>query len=143
MAIPRMLTGFLSQSTDPYNIKLPWQISEQDGLFAMNYRIEDATRDNLLAWAKTNWGERPYSFRFGLDARRYLFEPVIRAKEALLMNAKDQIPRYFPFLKITFLDFLTSEDDEQIGENAIVFRFEAVFRDNEDRKISISEEIGL
>lgn len=127
MAIPRLLTNFLSQSTDPINIKVPWQISDQDGMWMMNYSKEDAVRDNVLVWAKTNWGERPYRFRFGLDARR------------ILDNARDQLPKYFPFLTVQELNVLTTDDDPNIQENAVIFYLKAEFDGN--KRIIINETI--
>lgn len=139
MAIPRLLTNFLSQSTDPINIKVPWQISDQDGMWMMNYSKEDAVRDNVLVWAKTNWGERPYRFRFGLDARRYLFEPREIAKAKILDNARDQLPKYFPFLTVQELNVLTTDDDPNIQENAVIFYLKAEFDGN--KRIIINETI--
>lgn len=141
MAIARLLYGFLSQSTDAYNIKIPWQISNQDGMFRMNYSIEDSVRDNLIVWAKTNWGDRPMRFRFGLDTKRAIFEQESIAKDLIENNAKDQLSKFFPFLKIKRLEVLTSRDAD-LPENTIKFILEATYRDDENKKIVIDETIG-
>jgi hypothetical protein len=47
----RLIYGYLSASSQPINIKLPWQQTTNDGMFAMNYSRLDAERDNLLFWA--------------------------------------------------------------------------------------------
>jgi phage baseplate assembly protein W len=143
MAIARLLYGFLSQSTDAYNIKIPWQISNQDGMFRMNYSIEDSIRDNLIVWAKTNWGDRPMRFRFGLDTKRALFEPESISKDIIENNAKDQLAKFFPFLNIKRLEVLTSKDVDSIPDNTIKFILEATYRDDENKKISINEDIGM
>lgn len=142
MAIARLLYGFLSQSTDAYNIKIPWQISNQDGMFTMNYSLEESIKDNLRAWAKTNWGDRPMRFRFGLDTKRALFEPETISKDIIENNAKEQLSRFFPYLSIKRLEVLTSRDSDDLPENTIRFVLEATYRDNEDKKIFISEDIG-
>lgn len=143
MVIRRLIYGYLSQSTDPINIEVPWTISSQDGAFKMNYNEKNAVETNLRVWAKTNWGERPMRFRFGLDAKRYLFEPIELAKEKILNNALEQLNTYFPFLKVDKIDILTSEDDLNIPENTIQFILKAHFMKNENMQIEISEEIGL
>lgn len=121
MAIQRFLYGFLSQSTNPFNIALPWRTSDQDGYFAMNYSYSQSVLDNLKAWANTNRGERPMRFSFGLDARRYLFEQERIGKAAILSNAQQQLPVYFPHVKIVELSVKSNEDDPNIPPNAIRF----------------------
>ncbi len=144
MAIPhRLIYGFLSQSTDPLNLTIPWQISNRDGMFQMNYSREKAVETNLRAWAKTNWGERPMRFRFGLDAQRMLFEPSSVTKEVLTNNARDQLNRFFGFLKIVQLDVLTSDDNVDLPDNTVRFILVATFKDNENKKIKISEDVGI
>lgn len=143
MVIPRLIYGFLSQSTDPLNLTIPWRISNQDGMFQMNYSREKAVETNLRAWAKTNWGERPMRFHFGLDVRRMLFEPEPIAKEVLLNNARSQLSKYFSFLKIETLSVLSQEDDNNLPDNTIRFSLSATFTDDQERKVKISEDIGI
>ena len=144
MAIPvRLLYGYLSQSSDPYNLSIPWRNSVTDGLFQMNYAIEDAITDNLKVWAKTNWGERPMKFQFGLDAKRALFEPMPIAKEIILNNARNQLSKYFGFLNIKELSVKTPDDDNSLNENSVIFTLVATFKDDENKQVKVSENIGL
>lgn len=143
MTIPRRIYGFLSQSSDPLNLTVPWVVSDRDGMFKMNSSREKAVETNLRVWAKTNWGDRPMRFHFGLDARRMLFEPESVTKEVLLNNARDQLNRFFGFLNIDRMEVLTSDDDADIPDNTIRFILRASFKDNEDKQVKISEEIGL
>lgn len=138
----RRIYGFLSQSSDAFNVSLPWQTSVQDGLFAMNYDIISAVTDNLVMWANTNWGDRPMRFRFGLDARRYLFEQETEAKEAIKQNAQEQLSQYFPFLQIINLDVKTTSDDDTLRSNSIRFILKASLEDSPYRTIDINEVIG-
>lgn len=119
---------------------LPWQPSVNDGMFKMNVSQVDAERDNLIFWAQTNWGEIPYKFRFGLDARRYLFNPISQLKQNILSNARSQLVKYFKHLKITALGVLTNEDDNNIRENSIIFFLTAETKKGD--KIEIKEIIG-
>lgn len=143
MVLPRLLYGFLSQSTDPINLVVPWRTSDQDGLFQMNYSLERAVETNLRVWAKTNRGERPMRFEFGLDARRMLFEPEPLAKEFLLNRARQQLTRYFGFLQIQELDVITSSESEELEQNSIRIVIRAQFKDSEDKRIFVSETIGV
>lgn len=60
-------------------------------------------------------------FSFGLDARRYLFEQERIAKSAILSNAQQQLPLYFPHVKIIELKAQSNEDDPNIPPNTIRF----------------------
>jgi len=138
---PRLLYGFLSQSSEAINLTIPWAASDQDGLFRMNYSKEEAVKTNLIAWAKTNRGERPMRFDFGLDTRRYLFEPEEIAKEQLKNRARQQLSKYFSYLQIVKLDVLTSSDTNL--ENTIKFILEVKFSDEEEGKvIKVSVDVG-
>lgn len=140
---PRFIYGFLSQSNLPFNIKIPWEISTQDGAFAMNYLEEDAILDDLVAWAETNWGERPYRFQFGLDAIRYLFDPGPLTKERLLANAKDQLRKYFPKVQVDQLQILTREDDPTLeNDNQIRFILKGSIKTNKKKDINLNRLIG-
>lgn len=137
---PRLLYGYLSASSTPINLMLPWQPSVSDGMFKMNVSDVDAERDNLIFWANTNWGEIPYKFRFGLDARRHLFNPTTQIKQGILTNAKSQLAKYFKHLKIIELKVLTNDDDNTIGENSVLFFL--IVETKKGNKIEIKEIIG-
>lgn len=137
---PRLLYGYISASSAPINIVLPWQPSVNDGLFKMNVSPEDAERDNLIFWAQTNWGEIPYNFRFGLDAARYLFDPIDLLKTNILRNAQAQLSKYFKHLKILKMRVLTHDEDDSLSENSIAFYLLAETR--KGSKIEIKEILG-
>lgn len=118
-ALPRILYGFLSASSNPINIALPWQPSDKDGLFKMEYSTTHAEYNNLKSWALTNKGERVMDFDFGLDAKRLLFEPIPVLQDKLINNARQQLGKYFPHLKIDLIELLTNEDDSSLAPNEI------------------------
>lgn len=119
--LPRFLYGFLSSSAEPINMKVPWAPSDRNGLFKMNYSTIDAERDNLICWALTNRGERVMDFSFGLDARRYLFDPAPIIRDNLINNARDQLKKYFPHLIVEQLQVLTWEEDKTLDANTARF----------------------
>lgn len=140
--IPRLTYGFLSSSADPINIKLPWQISTRTGMFKMNYSLKDAYLDSLKFWAHTNRGEYMMDLNFGLDARRSLFLPEEVLKDNVLNNAHAQLPIYFPRLKVSEMEVLTSEDISQIPENTVRFRLAGTFVIDKNIDIVLEENVG-
>lgn len=140
--IPRLDYGFLSQSLDPINVMRPWQNSTRDGLFKMNYKPEDAERDNLLFWAKTNKGEYVMDPNFGLDIRRYIFGPIPILKDNVIQNAREQLPIYFPNVTAIKVEILTTEDNPDINDNAVIFKFEGHIKTDKKRYIRLEETIG-
>ena len=140
--LPRIAYGFLSQSVDPINMKLPWQASVRDGLFKMNYKMEDAVIDELRFWAKTNKGEYIMDTNFGLDIRRYLFDPIPVLKDNVLQNANEQLPIYFPKIRIVKLEILTADEIPEISRNAVIFKFDGVFESEKTRDFHLEETIG-
>lgn len=141
--IPRLAYGFLSSSLDPINMKLPWQFSERDGLFKMNYKPEAAMKDNLKFWANTNRGEYLMDANFGLDVRRHVFDPIPLMKENILRNAKEQLPVYFPDFRPQKIEVLTKDEISEISENTIIFKLEGYLVIDKTRNINLEEKIGL
>lgn len=139
---PRSIYGFLSASSDSYNIAIPWQTSVQDGAFAMNYDRAKAMEHNLICWANTNWGERVMRFRFGLDARRSLFDPITILKEKLIATTNQQIPIYFPLIVVDSVDVISSDEDNSLSNNAIRYSLRAHFKDDDNDKILVNTILG-
>lgn len=139
-ALPRFLYGFSSASLEPVNIKMPWAPSDKDGLFKMNYTRVDADRDNLIFWVHTNKGERVMDANFGLDARRYLFEPISVVQDILTENARSQISKYFKHLSIEEISVTSQEDNSSLDGNTIRF-FIKLRNKNNDDMIVIEEAI--
>lgn len=52
---------------NPVGIKTPLRLMPKDGLFAMNYNIEDQIADNLRNLLQTNFGERVGLYNFGAN----------------------------------------------------------------------------
>jgi phage baseplate assembly protein W len=120
---------------------MPWTPSDKDGLFKMNYTRVEADRDNLIFWAHTNKGERVMDANFGLDARRYLFEPMHVVEDVLTENARSQISKYFHHLVIEELSVTTQQQDSSMDGNAIRF-FMKLRNKNNDDEIVIQEDIS-
>lgn len=118
-SLPRILYGFLSASSNPINIVVPWQPSDKDGLFKMEYSTQRAEYYNLKCWALTNKGERPMNFDFGLDASRMLFDPIPVQKDKLVNNSRIQLSKFFPHLNVLSITANSKEDDFLLKDNQI------------------------
>jgi phage baseplate assembly protein W len=140
--LPRFLYGFLSASSEPINMRLPWQPSDRDGMFKMNYSVLDAERDNLIFWAHTNKGERVMDCEFGLDAHRYLFSPTELMIDNLTNNAREQLRKYFSHLMIEEISIITSDDDRTLDKNTVKFRLRAIPKFDKNSVIEIEEVIS-
>lgn len=143
MATPlRQVYGFVSQSVTPFNVALPWQSSVQDGLFKMNYSLKDAVFDDLKMWANTNRGERPFRRDFGLDARTVLFEQGPVAKEVLENRTRDQMRKYFRYLKIKRIQAVTENEDKALAANTIRLVLEFSLAENEQESFTFDKIVG-
>lgn len=60
---------FVDITEKPVGIKTPLQLLPSDGLFTMNYNIEDQISDNLRNLLQTNFGERLGLYNFGADLK--------------------------------------------------------------------------
>lgn len=129
----------MSASADPINVKLPWQISNQNGMWKMNYRPEDAMKDSLLFWAHTNKGEYVMDLEFGLDVRRSLFLPKDMIADIVSNNAREQLPKYFPKFKASVIEVLIDEDE--VSPNSLIFRLEGTLVADKNSPVSISTEV--
>lgn len=139
--LPRILYGFLSSSSNPINISMPWSHSDKDGLFKMNYSTIRAEYDNLKCWALTNKGERVMNSDFGLDAARYLFDPIPLAKDNLLNNARKQLEKYFSHLQILDINFLFFDDDSSLRENQTRLIIKARIKSTQE-VVDFNEQLG-
>ena len=106
----------------------------------MNRSPEIAEIDNLKMWAHTNKGERVHDCEFGLDARRYLFDPISLTKEVLISNGRSQLKKYFPYLIVEDFQILSQEDDKSLDLNSIRILLIARFA-NGQNKIKLDEVI--
>lgn len=137
----RLIYNYASASLPPQGMVLPWQPSVNDGMWKMNVDPADAERDNLLFWAQTNWGEIPYKFKFGLDARRHLFDPSPTLKQRIEDNARAQLRKYFGYLKILQVKVYTQDEDSNLSPNQI--RFYLLAETNKGKQIEVKETIGI
>ena len=94
--------------------KLPIRFSKQ-GTPLNTLTIKENTQQNLKNLILTSPGERIMDSNFGVGLRRYLFEnntPVLRQK--LENRIIEQVERYMPFVDITELNILYSDNNQSV-----------------------------
>lgn len=94
--------------------KLPIRFSKQ-GTPLNTLTIKENTQQNLKNLILTSPGERIMDSNFGVGLRRYLFEnntPVLRQK--LENRIIEQVERYMPFVNITELNILYSDNNQSV-----------------------------
>lgn len=64
----------LVKTPTPIGIRTPLRLSENNGLFVMNYSLADQIHDNLRNLILTNWGERLGLYDFGANLKPLLSE---------------------------------------------------------------------
>lgn len=106
------------------NIKFPIEDDvEKNIYFKQNFVSKDALVSNLLLLLLTEEGERFYMPDYGINLKKYIFEPndQVTQKE-ITEEIKDRVKRFIPELTITNVEFFGSEEDEDgnpLQENEI------------------------
>lgn len=93
----------VSQSVTPIGIKTPVSFgNSSEGLFAMNYTLEDQINDNLKSLIKTNHGERIVLYDYGANLQPLATE--YSNKENYTTDAMERIntcvAKYMPFVQL-------------------------------------------
>lgn len=93
----------VSQSVTPIGIKTPVSFgNSSEGLFSMNYTLEDQINDNLKSLIKTNHGERVILYDYGANLQPLATE--YSNKENYTTDAMERIntcvAKYMPFIQL-------------------------------------------
>ncbi len=116
------------------NIKFPLENDNvTNRLFKMNSVTKEALNSNLLLLLLTDKGERYYQPDYGLDIRKYIFEPKDGfTRSDIEEEIRETVKLYIPELTITNVTFFTDVDDvgDDVGDNQINMLVE--FRYSED-----------
>lgn len=100
----------------PINLKYPLQYASK-GAFATNDTTADAIADDLKILLKTNWGERVIQYDFGANLRALLFNPSNDLTQQITDAITAAINKWMPFVNITQLNIVLTENDATIGYN--------------------------
>lgn len=96
------------------NIKFPLVDDvEKNILFKQNNVSKDALVSNLLLLLLTEEGERFYMSDFGINLKKYLFQPNDGITESeVTQEIRDRVKRFIPQLTITKVQFYRIDRDE-------------------------------
>lgn len=106
------------------NIKFPLTDDvEKNILFKQNFVTKDALVSNLLFLLLTDEGERFYMSDFGINLKKYIFEPNDSlTQDEITEEIKTKVKTFIPQLTITNVAFFTAtkdEDGNDLDENEI------------------------
>tara|TARA_R110002074_G_scaffold266532_2_gene438706 strand:- start:4576 stop:4962 length:387 start_codon:yes stop_codon:yes gene_type:complete len=98
-------------------VKLPLVRDNKDG-YSLIQTYSELVTQNLKMLILTSPGERLMDPEFGVGARRYLFENM---NQAIFQSFKSRLmaqqKKYLPYLTIESVEFLTSENNPELGDN--------------------------
>lgn len=117
------------------NIKFPLEDDvEKNILFKQNFVTKDALVSNLLLLLLTEEGERFYMSDYGMNLKKYIFEPKDGVTEAeITEEIRERVKRFIPELTITGVKFYSSEydeDDQLLMDNEVTVLIDFVYDNN-------------
>lgn len=108
------------------NIKFPLSDDKiKNGLFELNNVTKDALVSNLMLLLMTERGERYYLPEYGVNLRRYIFEPNDGVTQSdIEEEIKNNVKRFIPQLTISQVQIFTNQDEEandtDINDNQVL-----------------------
>lgn len=95
-------TEAIIASPIPYGIKTPLELGSTEGIFVMNYSLEDQFADNLRNLLLTNWGERLGLYQYGANLKPITTELVSQDDfdSAAISRIKNAVDRWMPFVDL-------------------------------------------
>ena len=105
------------------NIKFPLEDDNvTNRLFKMNSVTKDALTSNLILLLLTEKGERYYQPDYGVNIRKYLFEPKDGMTQSdIEEEIRQTVKLFIPQLTISKVKFFSDVDDDgdDVGDNQI------------------------
>ncbi|NBW06467.1 MAG: hypothetical protein EBR82_00400 [Caulobacteraceae bacterium] len=118
----QIISEVLATSAIPFGIKTPLELgSKSEGIFAMNYSIEDQMADNLRNLLLTNWGERLGLYDFGANLKPLTTDLVSQDDfdTQAITRIRDAVGRWMPYIE---LETFSSQIDNLENKNTGVIR---------------------
>lgn len=104
------------------NIKFPLEDDKvTNRFFKMNSVTKEALSSNLILLLLTEKGERYYQPDYGLDIKKYIFEPKDGFTQSdIEEEIRETVKLYIPELTITGVKFFSGDDEgDDVGDNQI------------------------
>lgn len=116
----------ITSSPVPFGIKTPLQLGVSEGIFSMNYSLEDQFSDNLRNLILTNWGERLGLYQFGANLRPLTTEFTNQDDfdGQAIFRIKAAVEKWMPFID---LENFSSTVDRLENKNTGVIRINITY----------------
>lgn len=105
------------------NIKFPIEDDKvKNGLFEMNNVTKDALTSNLLLLLLTEKGQRYYEPEYGVNIRKYIFDPNDGLNQSdIEQEIKETVKKFIPELTISQVQIFTGKNDtgDKISDNQV------------------------
>lgn len=104
----------------PVGIITPLRLGTNEGIFAMNYSLEDQIADNLRNLIQTNWGERLGLYQYGANLRPILVDYSTQEDfdSLAIQRINSAVSKWMPYVSLE--DFISSTDRVENLNTAIV-----------------------
>jgi len=102
----------------PFGVKTPLALGSKDGIFVMNYSLEDQFADNLRNLLQTNWGERLGLYQYGANLQPLTTELVSQDDfdTEAINRIKSAVERWMPFIDLEdFSSIIDRTDNKNTG----------------------------
>lgn len=116
----------LEESPIPFGIKTPISLGSSEGIFSMNYSLEDQFADNLKNLLLTNWGERLGLYRFGANLKPLTTELVSQEDfdNQAIERIRTAVETWMPFID---LESFSSDVDRNENKNTAVITITIIY----------------
>lgn len=116
----------LVSSPIPFGIKTPLSLGGNEGIFSMNYSLEDQFADNLKNLLLTNWGERLGLYRFGANLKPLTTELVSQEDfdNQAIDRIRSAVETWMPFVD---LESFSSNVDRNDNKNTAVINITIIY----------------
>lgn len=111
----------VKKTQTPFGIKTPMALGNTEGIFAMNYSLEDQFSDNLRNLLLTNWGERLGLHNFGANLKPLATEFVSQDDfdNEAIARIQNAVESWMPFID---LEEFSSVIDRNENVNTAIIR---------------------
>ena len=127
------------------SVGLPLAYDNQDGPYKLNKTILQAIKQNFKNLVLTSPGERVMLPEFGVGIYNFLFENINNETfNRVAERIAEQTSIYLPVINLEAVDFITNENDSNLGLNEIgvVIRYNILpYNGSDELKITVSNTI--
>ena len=127
------------------SVALPLSYDDQDGPYILNKTILQAIKQNFKNLVLTSPGERVMLPEFGVGIYNFLFENITdETFNRVAERIAEQTRIYLPVINLEAVDFITNENDGNLGLNEIgvAIRYNILpYNGSDELKITVSNTI--